>query len=329
MLRSVAYTKLDDKLKGQLRKLLYCAYDFENAHKRLQSLIWTCEKNPHAKEADYRYYMIKDRDGILAYNGRMPAKLLFKDRVIYAFFGHETLVHPEYRRKGLAIQVNRNLVSDSNGLCVGLWANKKLLPLLAKIGWKDIGELRPLKKLIRVDGIMKDRYKAPQIRSILTFVGNLYLRTRKQRHVYLSNSIGVFEINRFEDHMQEPLNDILKKFRILTYRDTEYLNWKYIDIPYRKYKVYGVEKNDHFEGYVVLRVEKGDQRNLRKGIIVDLLCDTDEKDCFASLVLKAEEYFIKEGCDFVVCLFTFHRFVKWMRKLRFFQQKSKRKSYLS
>lgn len=327
MSSSEAYTKLDGELKDRFKKLLFHSYDIENANKRLQSLMWTCEMNPHAAKEDHRYYMIEEKDNILAYNGRMPAKVFFQGNIIEAFFVHETLVHPEYRRKGLGIEVNKNVVVDSNGLCMGLWANEKLLPLLVKIGWKEIGELRPFRKIIKIDGILKDKLKSRQIRYILTFIGNLYLKLAKQRHAYLSNSIKVFEIDRFKDDMQESLNNIIKKFSIITYRTADYFNWKYIDIPYREYKVYGVKKNKDLKGYVVLRVEKDIQKNLKKGIIVDLLCSPEEKGCFFSLVLKAKEYFIETGCDFIVCLLTFNKFSDWMRELKFSQKKLKGKSF--
>ena len=327
MFQNLAYTKLDDESKDRLNELLCKAYDPENAKKRHRSVVWAGEKNPHVNDDDHRYYVIRDKNNIIAYTMRMPVEVFLKDKIVHAFFHHETLVHPEYRRKGLGIEVSRNVINDSNGLCMAPWANEKNTNLLTKIGWSEIGEIKAVKKILKIDNIIKAKVKSHRIRYVLTFVGNIYLKFGQGERFNLSNNVRIFEINKFKDGIRESLDHIIKKFKIIVYRDVDYLNWKYIDIPYREYKIYGVRLGSDFKGYVVLRVEKDIYKNLVKGIIVDLLCDPDEKDCFFSLVLKAEEYFFEEGCDFIVCLLTFDKFAEWMRKLKFFQKKLKRKSF--
>ncbi len=324
---NIACTRLDDESKASLKKLLEQAYDSENSDKRLRSLIWTCEKNPHAGNDESRYYFITANRDTLAYNGRMPVNILFKGKTIHAYFVHETLVSLDYRRKGLGIQVNKNVLRHSRGLCPGLWANEKLLPLLLKIGWTAVGELKPLRKIVRIEKIAKYKFRSRLLVYLFRSFGRIYLRMRKRKHEILSSNIRIFEITKFTDDMQQPLDNIMKNFHILAYRNPDYLNWKYIDIPYKQYKVYGVKRNGVLKGYIVLRTQVNNQKDLIIGMIVDLLCDPREEDCFFSLLMKAEEYFSNNGSDFIVCMLTYDRFRDWIRELGFYEPRVKTKDF--
>jgi hypothetical protein len=327
MHESISYTKLDDESKASLKRLLNQAYDVENSDKRLSSLIWTCQENPHAGENESRYYFIKANTETLAYNGRMPVNILVKGQPNHAYYVHETLVHADYRKKGLGIQVNKNVLEDSGGLCLGLWANEKLLPILLKVGWIKVGELRPLRKILRFDNVARYKFRSKPLRYLLLLLGGLYLKIQKiKRHKPLPGT-RTYEITRFTEDMKQTLVDMMKEFPIIAYRSPDYLNWKYVDIPYRQYRIYGVDKNGIFKGYVVLRHQADPKSNLKKGMVVDLLCDPSEKDCFLPLLNKAEEYFSAKRTDFVVCMVTYDTFRKWLKKLGFYAPRPKIKDF--
>jgi hypothetical protein len=326
-LRNCEYVSIEGGNLKALIELLRFSYNQEESQKRLQSLLWTCNMNPHGGSEESRYFTVEDSDAILAYICRMPVTLLIKGAVDRAFFVHETLVHPNYRKKGLGIKVNKSVLENTKGLCLGLWANEKLLPILLKVGWSVVGDLKPLRKILRLDNIISYRFRSKSLGYILRFLGKIYINVMKMaKQNRTSSEVTTYEITRFSENMKQPLDEMVKKFQLIAYRDPEYLNWRYIDIPYRKYMIYAVKKHGVFKGYVALRIEV-DSKNIKKGIVVDLLCHPDENDCFVALFSKAEQYFSSSGADFIVCLSTNSIFRNWLRELGYKEAAAKVKEF--
>jgi hypothetical protein len=230
-------------------------------------------------------------------------------------------VHVDYRRKGLGIRVNEDILHDSNSLCVGLWANEKVLPLLLKIGWQPVGELIPQRKLLKIDSIANYKIKSNFVRFFAKFFGNIFLAIMNRKKPLYRNNFRIVEINKFTHDMKQPLEKLLLKYKNIAYRDPEYLNWKYVNIPYQDYKVYGIKKHGHLQGYVILRIRENQEVGIKNGLIVDLLCDPHKRDSFETLIVHAEEYFKDAGADFITCLLTHDRLRKWMKSLGYREKK--------
>jgi hypothetical protein len=309
------YIILDQEQRSRLYELLEHSYSSVEATKRLDSLQYTCEKNPQASLEDARYYLIEDNGRVLAYSGRMPTNIIYQGTLVHAFFVHETLVHPDYRRKGLGIDVHQEVLKESCGLCIGLWANEKLLPLLLKTGWRAVGDQILYRKIISFSGVFKKLMRFARCNNLISTIDRLYLPLWLNSRFHPTPEVTVFRISRFEKEMDKPLLDIISQYNIITCRDSAWLNWKYVDIPYREYTVYGVKKDNIFKGYVALRLETDTDSLLRKSLIVDLLCDPGEKDCFLALISASEQFSKSDRCDYIVCFFTFQPFLEWLKEL--------------
>jgi hypothetical protein len=322
MEKKAYFVNLNQEQKSRVFDLLLEAYEPAEAGKRLESLIWTCERNPHAHPEDTRYFVLEERDKISAYSCRMPAKIMFEGNIEDCYFAHETLVHPKTREKGMGIELNKEVVQKSKSLCVGLWANERLLSILIKMGWKEIAELHPLRKIISFSGILKKALILLRISKIIPLIDRLYVPLFPEKKDSISPDIDIFEIGRFGLEMAADLNSLCKEFTIITWRDINWLNWKYVDIPYKQYKIFGVVKNNQLKGYAVLRVEKLEKSLMRKGLIVDLLCHPEEKECFLSLIKASEKYFKQNHCDYIVGFFTYPLFLQWMKQLHYSDSRS-------
>jgi hypothetical protein len=106
------------------------------------------------------------------------------------------------------------------------------------------------------------------------------------------NLKNVKKIDRFDDSFDLLLARISSKTGIQTFKDSTYLNWKYIDRPYPHEVVFAGRQDGQTMGYIVLALQH--KENLT-GKIVDLLADPDDKKTVASLIAQALAYFRSQG----------------------------------
>lgn len=88
-----------------------------------------------------------------------------------------------------------------------------------------------------------------------------------------------------------------RSFNIAVIRGKEYLNWKYIKNPTRKFKIYSIsEKNSgKMRGYVVL--SRITSTNFKWGRVVDFVVDPTDKEVMQILITHTVKYFEKQKCD--------------------------------
>lgn len=78
-------------------------------------------------------------------------------------------------------------------------------------------------------------------------------------------------------------------------RDSRFLNWRYLDNPRRKYKIFAALEQEQVQGYLVVRVTEVFGTKL--GLIVDFVA-RDETQSTRDLVLNALKYFWENKVTF-------------------------------
>jgi hypothetical protein len=89
-------------------------------------------------------------------------------------------------------------------------------------------------------------------------------------------------------------------FRNLCVRDAAYLNWRYVQIPDRRYRSFAAFDRGEIRGWIVTReIQDGE---LRKARIVDVLARADDAPAWHVLVSEAVARCRAEGADLVHAL---------------------------
>lgn len=105
---------------------------------------------------------------------------------------------------------------------------------------------------------------------------------------------NIEEINFFSEDWDVLWKDITRTFAIAINRDSKYLNWRFTNHPFAKYKIFGVKHEDRVGGYIVLRKEVGKELSAYR--IVDFISreETARELLWAAINLAREE-----GVDFL------------------------------
>jgi hypothetical protein len=251
----------------------------------------------------------------------MPVKFYFVGQPVPVLFSQEALVDPSYRGQGLSYKLVREL-SGSNRFVTSLWHNDGVVKIQKGVGFSLVGNYKPLKKIYNFEKILSLRWKHPYlVKLINTFIKGYF--KRRPSHQENMSDYEVRFVQKCGKEYDTFFADVAPKLGILSDRTSEMLNWRYIDIPYKRYLFLEVRKKEILSGYFVLRIEE-QPSGIRKGVIVDLLLDPDEPGALRCLLSKSEEIFSENKVDFSVCLVTPGSFRNIFKKAGYYEARSKK-----
>ncbi|GEM_PF-2436687 len=237
----------DRDIECSLTSYIRWKYDF--AHRNMKNIICLCLQGERA----------------LASCGALARQVLIEGRKASAFFGVDSLVDPELRKKKegrfLFFRVYRKALlgefrKGRKGLVNCCFPNKKVRGLYLRTGWVDTN-----------------------------IIAHMVKRISKDHGRGIKTNISFERIDRFNKRMLSFIKNIESKFSFIITRNSTYLNWRYCDCPSKKYIIYIAKKGAAVKGYMVLRIEP------KGGYIVELLADPDDAGLIKCMILKAEEFF--------------------------------------
>lgn len=296
---------------------------FDNGHVSRRKLIfdWIAGHDPAAGD-EKCYLVIEDEGRIVAYEGRMPVDIMINGEQERGYFFHDTLVHPDYRKKGLGLalvnQLKNTWENATDTFAIGVWMNQFTYEILKRRGYHELSApyyVRPLNLGRYLTKIVGNKHLARLLTAPVKYLGAVYDFFSERRFA----DISVSRVTRFDPRFDEFARRVSRKFRLVVVRHSRYLNWKYVDRPFSSYVIYACERAHELAGYIVLLpVEAGD---FKVGVIVDMLADPDDSAAISCLCQLAIKYFKKGDVDLIVCVLTNNNFVRVFRRHLFFKRR--------
>ncbi|OGF81820.1 hypothetical protein A2W48_00420 [Candidatus Giovannonibacteria bacterium RIFCSPHIGHO2_12_44_12] len=207
---------------------------------------------------EYPNLLLKKNDQIVGHLGLIPYKFKIKKEIVNAAFLASLIVDKNLRSHGAGVMLVREAEKYFD-LLYTTGFNPNSVPVLKYCGWKE--ELWINRWVYNVGG----------------------------KRVINNNE--ALEIKKFNESWNESWKTLKLKREGTIDRNSDYLNWRFVDNPYIRYKIYGLKNN---KGYVILRIEKGDEYSACR--IVDLI---SEEANARALFLSAINYAIESKVDFI------------------------------
>jgi len=204
---------------------------------------------------------------IIGHHGSLSRKMIFKDEEIDAVELVDLMVHPDFRNRGIATEIERHHE--------GMLLNKGVDFILRFPNNINGGRIR------------RKRNDYIPLSSVPL------LGKKKLTH---QSSKDVYQTDRFNEKLDELFAKVKDNFGITTIRNKSYLNWRFFDNPINEYHIY-IQKHKQgpsdIQGYVVLKIY--DTGTTKIGDIIDILADSSET--LANLINFGEDYFAKKGIN--------------------------------
>jgi len=160
---------------------------------------------------------------------------------------------------------------------------------LSGAGWKTVSALNRHVKLMDAEGLLAGRLQSKALRAAAAPAVNLLLRLLSCE-TYLRDlpGHGGGPLEGLDRRFDALWSSIEKKGAVIARRDMEYLQWRYLDHPLIRYRVFGYSAEERLCGYIIFHFDGG------TCYIDDMLC-LGEKDCAARTLALFLRYLRKSA----------------------------------
>lgn len=272
-------------------------------------LRWQYLDNPNGRVIGY---VARNEAGkIIGQYVVAPISIRCEQQILPASFSLNTLTHPEYFGQGIFVELGKMAYKKCSELGIALtygFPNPNAYAKKIKyLNFSDIGHLKFYVWPLNTLNMLKATVKLPVTAMILKCLLDPMVRTMfPVSKLKEGSTIEIAEISRFEESYREFWQRYRDNYMVIIDRSVEHMNWRYFNVPRRKYRVFLARSKGRVEACMVLR--QLEIKGIQTGLIVDLLVDHSSMDidCGLMLLKKALEIFQAEKADLVGCLLPKH-----------------------
>lgn len=266
-----------------------------------------------------KLYVAETDDSIVGLRAFIVERLKVHEKVWLAGMGVDIMVHPEFRRYGIASQVANEAskaMEAADILILTGFPNEAAFKVYTRrrSNWRHVCSIPLLVKPLNFDAILgkyvKNSLLRWSLRVPLQFMWSVFFggKTRKAQD---------FTVNRgdaFDERFDQLWESVNKKHEILLVRDRAFLDWRFKEKPDVACVVCTAERDGKLLGYAVLW--EGQMFDLKVGFILDIL--SEDPITTAALISDAVDYFKGRGVEAAGCLMLKHTpYFKELRRAGF------------
>ena len=262
----------DDALRAPLIELFNLCFDKDDGERVVP---WRYDANPAGQAISQ---VACEGETILSSYGCFPRRVLHRgeevDRSVVGQTG-DVMTHPDHRGRGVFSHLDRSAMSESSNRgwpCVIGLPNRKSAPIFTgKLGWKEVGKVRPWTFVLHPDSRAKaERMRAGRLASAVvpwTYFRGVRARGRLRDKAF--DKVHTVAIPRFGEDVDSVTREVAKSYSWMVDRNHEFLNWRFLDAPSQRFRAHGVyDASGDLRGYSVVQLP---ERGEAAGYVVDLV----------------------------------------------------------
>ena len=161
-------------------------------------------------------YVIKHKEEIVSSYSLYPLKAKYNNQVKDAYLCHNVMTNPEHGGKGLFTQLGKYAISctSKESILIGV-PNENAIRGHLKVGWEEYP---------KIPFYFKNKFSIYQTNNVI--------------------KMDIFSFNEYE------IKEFNKSYDFCVIKDSEFLNWRYVDRPNMEYMYYKLIDNS---GFIVLK----------------------------------------------------------------------------
>jgi len=316
-----AYQKGDENGIYKLEKQIDTMYPGRNYNYNDWKKWWEWKylENP-VNENNPKIWVAEFKDQIIGCNAFLPIKMKIKSEKIIVTQNVDLMVHPDFRRQGIYQNLAKEALADlkqKKSYIIYGFPNRFSYYGNIKYGWFDISPLNIGIKPLKIDRFIEKNLsnsfliKKSLLKKIyVNLIKRIITTIFKEKKIKNSKNISASQVLSFDDEINDFWYKISDDYNIIVVRDKDYLNWRYVNVPDKKYIIFLAKENDEICGYIIIRCESQEIKD-KYGSIYDIVTLKNRSDIVYSLLGKAIEYFVSEDADFIHCsMIANEKFIK-------------------
>ena len=254
---------------------------------------WMYYRNPAGKAT---VYCARHNGKIIGTFAMAPKRMQIDGKEVLCGKTMDMFTNPDYQGLGLMSRLAGQVFEESKQQKMTMWyvtPSKNSYPIF-KYKWNYIEcfEIAHVTKFLDYFSVAASMIKSGFFNMI---VGPPVKGIQKLFRMYTQkqNTYKVEEMNRFDTETDELWNKIRGDLKVALIRNSEYMNWRYIDNP-DNYIIFKFTQDEQIQGILVLKITI--RRGLKVGEILEHMSDAGDYK-FRKLMIKyAIQYFRKKEC---------------------------------
>jgi GNAT superfamily N-acetyltransferase len=241
---------------------------------------WQYEKNPLLAETGPVIWLAREPGRLLGQMAAMRVSLWFGGREVQASWGNDYFVRVDAQGRGLGALLS-NAWSDHEDVALALGLTPSSYPLFKKLGFIDVGPVPFYQKVMDARAVARRRL-GPLLGTLAAPALAAALRLRFGRAPQPPADVEVRAVTTFSAEYDDLWARARASYAMCVRRDANYLRWKYLECPHRRYDLVEARRQGVLVGYAVSRLD--DYRGTKLGWIVDVFTDTRDEAAKEALV---------------------------------------------
>jgi GNAT superfamily N-acetyltransferase len=302
--------------KQGIFELLPKAYAEKSRYKFPERWEWQFEKNPFRKGNELPVWIAVDENGaVVGQIGTMIEPLKIGTETYRLGWGVDAFLLPECRGQRIGYKLYEAALEGSD-IYIGLRMAETARRIQTTLGGTPVDAVAFFARVARLNTTytftalrcrLKNKWPGKTLLwllhffwldRIITALVNLSVGIRDLGlSRYINADIAVTRIDEFDQATDQFWNSVSPQFYAIVQRNSEYLNWKYVQQPHMDYQLFTASRCGKLCGYIILRKTRPPESN--SGIIADLLVPFEDKETVHSLLAFAVRHFKEQKVNHV------------------------------
>jgi GNAT superfamily N-acetyltransferase len=274
--------------------------------------IWENKQNP-----DGCVTLVADDNGrLVGYYGMICRRLKIADKTVKAGLAIDAMVHPLYRHQGMYVAMDKliNELAREDGVQVSMgFPNEQARRGHLEAGWHEIFRVPTMVKIMNLKPFLRVLLRNNPLSSMIGSLATGFLKFAFVREAKSpSNRTPIRPIKSFDSKFDKLWTKSSGEFVVAGIRDSRRLSWRFEHIPHRKYVTLAAEERGEYLAYIVFRT--AEMRNVRIGLLVDLLAAPHAEQALLRLLNALEAYLQSKQTSLILCLLLPGRYTEILKR---------------
>jgi N-acetylglutamate synthase-like GNAT family acetyltransferase len=225
-----------------------------HANRSISHWKWKFLDNPSGKVC---IFVAQDGNRIVGQYAILPTWMNLHGEKVMGGQSLDIMTHPDYRKQGIFVSLAKQCFDQAASQDISVlyvFPNEQSYPgFVNRLGWYDIGNLPKLIRILNRKVIIERTTNSAAIAGLFEKPVELLLKVLKGCvRPRPSAHVEIRKIDTFDDRLDSLWKRINDKASLGVWKDSSYLNWRYLLCPEKQYTMLVAEENSTLVGVAVL-----------------------------------------------------------------------------
>jgi GNAT superfamily N-acetyltransferase len=232
---------------------------------------WLYFKNPGGKAQAWLAFDSEARQ-IIGVAAAFPRQIHYHGNEVQGYVLGDFCIHPDYRSLGPAVAIQRRCLEELSEGATGPvfdFPSASMLAIYKRLRIETSETMVRFAKPLRVNRLVDQRISNKIVAARVAAIANVGLRLRDAALRATSTWVIAEQAAPCGEEFTSAAQQWSRNMGVCVVRTAEYLNWRYLRHPHRRYHLWTARKDGKLCGFLVYHLEGGN------AAIVDLLAEED------------------------------------------------------